>query len=204
MRRSEQKKARDAALVFCRGLTPERLQRASELIEAIEPPRDAVYRHFHQSFKQYSRLQTSIVKALQAMAALVSDGGDDLLEVLAQHGVHPWLLDEVRQALELRWSQERNEEPIWRADMRLLASAYLQVVEVATVSVEASRRMVNREGFLWDEHRTLDDTDALVLEIWEPLGVAFRYAWADKDAATAVEEACREALCSVGAPQPPR
>jgi len=192
MRRSEQKKARDAALAFCRGLTPERLHRASELIEAIEPPRDAVYRHFHQSFKQYGRLQTSIVKALQAMAALVSDESD-LMAVLAQHGVHPWLLDEVSQALELRWSQERNEDSIWRADMRLLASAYLQVVEVATASVEASRRMVNREGFLWDEHRSLDDTDALFLEVWEPLGVAFRYAWADKEAATAVEEACRDA-----------
>ena len=186
--------AREAALALCRELTLERMQRASELIEAIEPPRDAVYRHFHHSFKQYGRFQAGIVKALQAMAALVSDDGGDPLAVLAQHGVHPWLLDEVRQALELRWSQERNEASTWRADMRLLASAYLQVVEVATASVEAASRMVSREGFLWAEHRTLDETDALFLEAWEPLGVAFRYAWGDQIAMGELETLCREAL----------
>ncbi len=67
---------------------------------------------------------------------------------------------------------ERNEEASWRQDMRLLAG----------------------EGFLWAEHSTLDYTDALFLETWVPLGVAWRYAWADREAVAGFERECREVL----------
>ncbi len=190
--------SREAALAFCKSLTPERVERAREHLGDIDSPRDAVYRHFHHSFKQYGRLQTGILAGLQAMAALVSDDDGDPLPVLGRAGVHAWLLDEARAALELRWSQERNEPSTWRADMRQLASAWLQVVEVARASVEAAGGMIVGEGFLWAEHRILNETDALFLEVWEPLGIAFRRAWGDRHAMAELEERCRAALRGAG------
>jgi hypothetical protein len=191
---SEVSAAHEAALAFCEGLTPARHGQAAKLIASIASPRDAVYRHFHHSYKQYGRLQVGILAGLRAMAALMSDDGGDPLPVLEAAGVHPWLLDEAHRALTVRWSPERNDADRWRADWRQLAGAWLQVVEVARASVEAARRMATGEGFLWSEHQTLDEIDALFLEVWQPLGTAFRYAWSDRESMADLEARCRQVL----------
>lgn len=167
--------ARADALRFCQGLTAERLARAREHLDAIAPPQEAVYRHLHHSFKQYGRFQMGIHSALLAMAALVgNEDPADPLAVLEAQGLNPWTVAAARKALVLRWTMERNEEASWLRDMAVLASAWLQVTEVARATVEAVERMVNGEGFLWAEYSSLDYTDALFLEASMPLGAAYR------------------------------
>lgn len=157
------------------------LEEARRLTES-ERQRDRVYRIFHDSFKMYELGAMTLELGelmLRPLGFRVDAKGErsPLEQVIAQ--LSHWRIDAVastllREAVETRWSRERNAPELWLADTRKLTAGYLVICEVALATLEAMARMIEGTGFLWTSG-VLNSTDALFLEAWKPLGLALRY-----------------------------
>lgn len=166
--------ARRRAVAWCAGLSEARVERASDALAGLSARRDATYRVFHQSWKMYGRHQDNVQACVRALCALIGED-DASVSALREAGLHPWFVDLVDAALALR-PAKNDAELRWEQDFRTLAAAQSVAEEVARASVDAAARIRGRTtGALWSDDFFLDDTDALFLEVWEPLGTAWRY-----------------------------
>jgi hypothetical protein len=190
----------ELALDFFRRLDPAAIATSrADARRRTEPDRvrDLVYRVFHTSFKMYRAGELAAGLAAAMLAPLgwqPPDEGfaDGVLAELRRWGLDAEFLRTFEETVATRWTRERNQPEPWHEDARRLLAGLLETREIALATLEAMDRAARGTGFLW-EAGCLDPTDALLLEVWTPLGRVFRYPSVPE-----VYEQCRKLLVQRG------
>ena len=171
----------------------------NEVQKEASEVQDVTYRIYHHSFKMYYfRLQTFILfsKVLGALGETfpeIKEKNEDEVFSSIVARLEYWFLDEeiitlLKELVATKFSLKDQQER-WPVDTKTLTSAYFISREVVLATLMSMKNIKDKkEGFLW-KMGWLSTEDALVLEVWNCLGLAFRYT--GREGSTEYADKCR-------------